>query len=281
MEEKVKFTDLAEVRGAIPAVSKIPVHGFEGTGANTAVEEFKEAVHMDENSTQLTYWQAAKDDDCEPPVEFVVEMKPNVVITPGTDSRMTASAEIESFSGRNEASESTLVALLPVYSPKMSLKGDTKPLSATPIAVTPCQPASVGNPRARHRRASSVGNLTPGVPFDMSAESSPFGDYVCSPSSQSSSAKSKLTSRGYKEVTPRMNLPKPSWKAIVEREMKGSKLKALLAAQLPKETSPFSEYLEIQMENQSRNAVSGTIWSTEKNVNLTRSPAKREVSLLK
>nr|XP_024403492.1 uncharacterized protein LOC112295779 isoform X3 [Physcomitrium patens] len=231
---------------------------------------------MDENSTQLTYWQAAKDDDCEPPVEFVVEMKPNVVITPGTDSRMTASAEIESFSGRNEASESTLVALLPVYSPKMSLKGDTKPLSATPIAVTPCQPASVGNPRARHRRASSVGNLTPGVPFDMSAESSPFGDYVCSPSSQSSSAKSKLTSRGYKEVTPRMNLPKPSWKAIVEREMKGSKLKALLAAQLPKETSPFSEYLEIQMENQSRNAVSGTIWSTEKNVNLTRSPAKRE-----
>lgn len=35
VEEKVKFTDLAEVRGAIPAVSKIPVHGFEGTGANT------------------------------------------------------------------------------------------------------------------------------------------------------------------------------------------------------------------------------------------------------
>lgn len=103
-----------------------------------------------------------------------------------------------------------------------------------------------------------MGNMTPRGPFDMSGECSPLADSAGSPSGQSSSTKSKRTSRNSKEVTPRIDLPKPSWKSIVEREMKGSKLKDLLATKLPEETSPLAEYVQTQMENQGRESENGS-----------------------
>ena len=182
---------------------------------------------------------------------------------------------------QSEGSKVPLATPLGVSMKERSKKGDAVPLPipATPSAATPCEPASVTILKARHRRSSSVGNMTPRGPFDLMGERSPFGDSPSSPSGQSSSAKSKRMSRGYKEVTSRMDLPKPSWKAIVEREMKGSKLKELLVARLPDEGSPnLAEYIQRKMENQNRDPESG---SKENDANSMCSPDRCELEHLK
>lgn len=182
----------------------------------------------------------------------------------------------ESPSAQNDVSNATVTTPVRVSSRRKTLKGDTIPVPATPNAATPRESGNGGIPRAGHRRASSLGYLTPRGPFDGAVACSPFGENGGSPSSHSSSAKSQRMSRGYREVTPRMNLPKPSWKAVVEREMKGSKLKDLLAAQLPEEVSPLSEYLEAQMGNHNRDPENGTSGAVDKSLSSTCSPAKRK-----
>lgn len=190
-----------------------------------------------------------------------------------TDSAVEVPVVTESRAVQSECSEIFLAA--PVAN-VCTNKDDAVPLSipATSSAATPCEHASVAILRARHR---SVGNITPRGPFDLTGECSPCGDSSSSPSGQSSS-KSKRVSRGFKEVTPRMDLPKPPWKAIVKRQMKGSKLKHILVAELSKESSPLAEYVQSQMENQNRDPESGSGVAKGKDANSTCSPARREYS---
>lgn len=194
------------------------------------------------------------------------------------ESAVEVPVVIDSIVAQSEGSKVPLATPLRESTEERLKKGDASPLPipATPSTVTPYEPASVAILRARHRRSSSVGNITPRSQFDLTSERSAFGDSSSSPSGQSSSAKSKRVSRGYKEVTPRMDLPKPSWKAIVEREMKGSKLKDVLVAELPKESSPLLEYVQSQMENQNRDPESGLGVVKGKDANSTCSPARRE-----
>lgn len=161
------------------------------------------------------------------------------------------------------------------YTRQKSLKGENVPI--LPGAATPSEHASVGTRRTRNRRGSIVDKLTPtfpreGTPDGECTESSPSEDSF----GQCGSSTVKRMSRGHKEVTPRYHLPKPSWRAIVEREMKGSKLKELLAGELPKETSPLAEFVEAQMESQ-RKESEGAI--KEKTVDYI-SPIKSKCSAL-
>ena len=206
-----------------------------------------------------------------------------------TESASKIALETESVAETHLVTDCTVVqsegSKVPLATPlRVSMKESPKngdaislPIPATPGAATPCEPASVAILKARHRRSSSLGNMTPRGPFDMTEKCSPIGDSPSSQSEQSSSAKSKRVSRGYKEVTPRLDLPKPTWKAIVEREMKGSKLKELLASKLPEESSPnLAEYVQSQMENQNKNPESSSTIAKAKDVNSTCSPARRE-----
>lgn len=230
----------------------------------------------------LTYLQTVKNEsqDKDRPVNYPtntasavftpVEDESAVEIALETESAVEVPVVTESVIVQSEGSKvlpaTPIASVCTTESPR---KGDAVPLPipATPSGATPCEPASVAILRARHRRSSSVGNMTP---------RGPFGDSPSSLSGQSSSSKSKRVSRGYKEVTPRMDLPKPSWKAVVEREMKGSKLKDLLAAELPKESSPLAEYVQSQMENQTKDPESESTGAKEKDASSTCSPARRE-----
>lgn len=187
--------------------------------------------------------------------ECVVESSAESALAVESAPEIPVATDSKTF--QNEAAKALPATPLRMLTRQRSMKGDsaTPSILATPSAATPSETASAGIVRARHRRASSVGNMTPRGPFDMTSEWSPCGDGSSSPSWQSSSTKSKRVSRGSRDVTPRMDLPKPSWKAIIEREMKGSKLKDLLATKLPEETSPLAEYVQSQMENVSAGAM--------------------------
>ncbi|XP_024361379.1 uncharacterized protein [Physcomitrium patens] len=263
VEDKVKlFSQLAVVGGVIPEATDAPVIASGGRQELTVVEESKVAAQVGEEGTETVLDESRQS-------ESSAKTKPPE-ISIGAES----TAQEERTTVQSEGPKALHTTPVRVSPRHKTSKVDAVPFSATPSFATPCEPASSGILRARHRRSSSVGNLTPRGPFDGIAACSPFGDNGGSPSSHSSSAKSKRSSRGFKEVTPRMNLPKPSWKAIVEREMKGSKLKELLAAQLPEEASPLSEYLEAQIGNQNRYPENGTCDAVDKCVSSTCSPAK-------
>lgn len=165
------------------------------------------------------------------------------------------------------------------YARQKSLKGENVPIP--PGAATPSELASVGTRRIRNRRGSIVDKLAPtlsreGTPDGECAESSPSEDSF----GQCGSSSIKRMSRGHKEVTPRYHLPKPSWRAIVEREMKGSKLKELLAGELPKETSPLADFVEAQMESQRKESEGDSSATKEKTVDHI-SPIKSKCSVLR
>jgi hypothetical protein len=281
VEKKVKlFTGLAEVKVASSKLAdpSAPVsvskerHEVEGEGEKNESQESDSPVKSSIETLSAIDTPVEADSALDTPVE-------SESVTRALETKSAAEIPLATVSTvvPSEGSKVPLITPLRSFTKERSKKGDSMPppIPATPGAATPCEPASVAILKARHRRSSSMGNMTPRGPFDLTGERSPFGDSPSSPSEHSSSAKSKRGSRGYKEVTPRMDLPKPSWRAIVEREMKGSKLKHLLAAELPKETSPLAEYVQSQMENQNRDPESG---SKEKDANSTCSPAKREFS---
>jgi hypothetical protein len=207
-------------------------------------------------------------------VETPIRMDTAVVSLRGTESAVEIPVVTDSKTPQSEASDVPLVTSR-VSAKERSKKSDAvpPPIPAAPSDGTPCESASIAILKARHRRSSSMGNITPRGSFDLTAKCSKFGGSPSSPSEQSSSTKSKRVSRGYEEVTPGIDLPKPSeWKAIVEREMKGSKLKYLLAA----ESSPLAEYVPSQMENQSRDPECVSTGAKEKIVDSSCNSVRRE-----
>ncbi|XP_024361241.1 uncharacterized protein [Physcomitrium patens] len=265
--DKVKlFTVLAESGGVTSTPEENSLSGSEEIVEDKEIDEPKQST-----GANGYFSQTVKDEvrELESPVESVIDTNPSE--TPvGSETIVVA----EPNTAQNNGFNAPVTTPVKVSSRRKTLKGDTVPIPATPSAATPRESGNGVIPRAGHRRASSVGYMTPRGPFDGVVACSPFGDNGGSPSSHSSNAKSQRVSRGYREVTPRMNLPKPSWIAVVEREMKGSKLKDLLAAQLPEVVSPLSEYLEAQMGNQNRDPENGTFGAVDKCVSSTCSPAK-------
>ncbi|KAG0601076.1 hypothetical protein M758_11G082200 [Ceratodon purpureus] len=268
VEQKVKmFTGLTEVKVTSPGREEPSAPASASTEPQEAeVELANDLESVERDTSALSSIETLSEVDTQIQAESVVTTEVE------TNSAVETHVVTESTDVPTEASKAPLATPLRASSKETAKKGDAlpPPIPGTPSAATPCEPASVAILKARHRRSSSMGNMTPRGPIDLSGERSPFGDSPSSPSGQSST-KCKRVSRGIKEVTPRMDLPKPSWKSIVEREMKGSKLKDLLAAELPKETSPLAEYVQSQMESQNRDPESG---SKEKDTNSTCSPAR-------